>query len=139
MKPERLELEITESVLANIESTIPILKEIRGLGVRISVDDFGTGYSSLSYIKGLPIDTIKVDRSFVKDIHKNKESKEIAKAILNLANSIGLNTIAEGIELKEPVKELCEEGYGLGQGFYYNRPLKKCAFEEYMESIYEVS
>ena len=134
-----MELEITESVLVNIDSMISILKEIRGLGVRISVDDFGTGYSSLSYIKDLPIDTIKIDRSFVKDIHKNRESKEIAKASLTLANSIGLNTIAEGIELKEHVEELSEKGYILGQGFYYSRPLKKCAFEEYMESIYEVS
>jgi diguanylate cyclase (GGDEF)-like protein/PAS domain S-box-containing protein len=131
--PEKLELEITESVLANVESMIGILKEVRELGVLISIDDFGTGYSSLSYIKDLPIDTIKIDRSFVKDIHTNKESKEITKALVNLANSIGLNAIAEGIELKEHVDELSEDGYTYGQGFYYSKPLKPKTFEELME------
>src|SRR5690606_16304684 len=89
--PKRLELEITESVLVNAKNMIAIFNDIRKLGVQISVDDFGTGYSSLSYLKDLPIDTLKIDRSFVKDIHSNKESKEIVKAILTLAKSIGLN------------------------------------------------
>jgi EAL domain-containing protein (putative c-di-GMP-specific phosphodiesterase class I) len=132
LDPKHLELEITESVLADMKSTISILKEIRELGIHISVDDFGTGYSSLSYIKELPIDTLKIDQSFIKDIHTNKESKEIAKAILNLAYSIGLNVVAEGVELKEHVDELNKDGTILGQGYYYSRPLKVSAFEEYM-------
>ncbi|WP_428910778.1 EAL domain-containing protein [Niallia sp. Krafla_26] len=135
LDPQRLELEITESVLANVKSTISILKEIQKLGIHISVDDFGTGYSSLSYIKELPIDTLKIDQSFVKDIHTNKESKEIAKAIINLAHSIGLNVIAEGVELKEHVDELSKDGYILGQGYYYSRPLKVGDFENYMRTI----
>jgi diguanylate cyclase (GGDEF)-like protein/PAS domain S-box-containing protein len=139
LDPKWLELEITESVLANVKSTISILKEIQKLGIHISVDDFGTGYSSLSYIKELPIDTLKIDQSFVKDIHTNKESKEIAKAIINLANSIGLNVIAEGVELKEHVDELSKDGIFLGQGYYYSRPLKVGAFEDYMTTIHEVS
>jgi diguanylate cyclase (GGDEF)-like protein/PAS domain S-box-containing protein len=139
LDPQWLELEITESVLANVKSTISILKEIQKLGIHISVDDFGTGYSSLSYIKELPIDTLKIDQSFVKDIHTNKESKEIAKAIINLANSIGLNVIAEGVELKEHVDELSKDGILLGQGYYYSRPLKVGAFEDYMTTIHEVS
>lgn len=139
LDPDYLELEITESVLANVKSTITVLKEIRKLGVRISVDDFGTGYSSLSYIKDLPIDTLKVDQSFVKDIHLNKESKEIAKAILQLAHSIGLSVIAEGIELKEHVETLKKDGYTLGQGYYYSKPLNVEKFEQYMEMIQEVS
>lgn len=130
--PKWLEFEITESVLANIKSTVSILMEIRNLGIHISVDDFGTGYSSLSYIKEFPIDTLKIDQSFVKDIHMNKESKEIAKAIINLANSIGLNVIAEGIELKEHVDELSKDGLILGQGYYFSRPLKVGAFEDFM-------
>lgn len=134
LNPEMLELEITESVLTNVKSTIEILKEIRKLGVLISVDDFGTGYSSLSYIKDLPIDAIKVDQSFVKDIHKNKESKEIARALINLANSIGIKAIAEGIEQKEHVEQLRKDGYKLGQGFYYSRPLKSDAFEQYVKN-----
>lgn len=133
LPPNRLELEITESVLVNVKSTIAILKEIRELGVLISVDDFGTGYSSLKYIKDLPIDTIKIDRSFVKDVHINKESKEIAKALVQLANSIGLNAIAEGIELKEHVEQLSRDGYIMGQGYYYSKPLKIKDFEEYMK------
>ena len=72
LDPNCLELEITESVLADIKSTIPILKEIQKLGIQISIDDFGTGYSSLSYLKDLPIDTLKIDQPFVKDIHTNK-------------------------------------------------------------------
>lgn len=137
--PKWLEFEITESVLANIKSTVSILKEIRNLGIHISVDDFGTGYSSLSYIKEFPIDTLKIDQSFVKDIHMNKESKEIAKAIINLANSIGLNVIAEGIELKEHVDELSKDGLILGQGYYFSRPLKVRAFEDFMTTIHEAS
>ena len=134
LDPNWLELEITESVLADVKSTMSILKEIQKLGIHISVDDFGTGYSSLSYIKELPIDTLKIDQSFVKDIHTNKESKEIAKAIINLAHSIGLNVIAEGIELKEHVDELSKDGYVLGQGYFYSRPLKVEAFEDYMKT-----
>jgi diguanylate cyclase (GGDEF)-like protein/PAS domain S-box-containing protein len=137
LDPKWLELEITESMLANVRSTISVLKEIQHLGVQISVDDFGTGYNSLSYIKELPINTLKIDQSFVKDIHTNKESKEIAKAIINLANSIGLNVIAEGVELKEHVTELCKVGFILGQGYYYSRPLKVKAFEDYMGTVHE--
>jgi diguanylate cyclase (GGDEF)-like protein/PAS domain S-box-containing protein len=139
LDPKWLEFEITESVLANVKSTVSILNEIRNLGIQISVDDFGTGYSSLSYIKELPIDTLKIDQSFVKDIHTNKESKEIAKAIINLAHSIGLNVIAEGIELREHVDELSKGGYLFGQGFYYSKPLKVGAFEDFISTIHEVS
>src|SRR5690606_2941376 len=130
--PTRLELEITESVLANIKSTIPVLHEIKKLGVQISIDDFGTGYSSLSYIKEFPIDTLKIDQSFIRDIHTNKESKEIARAIIKLAKSIGLRVIAEGIELEEHVDELSKDGCILGQGYYYSKPLNVDAFEDFM-------
>ncbi|MEH7272697.1 EAL domain-containing protein [Neobacillus vireti] len=116
-----------------------ILEEIRNPGIQISVDDFGTGYSSLSYIKDLPIDTLKVDQSFVKDIHTNKESKEIARAIINLAKSIGLTVIADGIERKEHVDELIKDGYILGQGYFFSRPLKVGAFEDFMTSIHVAS
>ena len=139
MDPMRLELEITESILVNAKSAINLLKEIRELGVKISVDDFGTGYSSLSYLKELPIDTIKIDQSFIKDIHVNNDSKEIARALINLANSIGLNAIAEGIEQKEHVEQLKEDGYQLGQGYFYSKPLKPDAFEAYLKEEHEVS
>lgn len=125
LDPKFLELEVTESVFADMKSTVSILNELRNLGIQISVDDFGTGYSSLSYIKYLPIDTLKVDQSFIKDMHTNEESKAIVKGILNIANFIGLKVIAEGIELQEHVIELCKDGYKFGQGYYYSKPLKK--------------
>lgn len=132
LDPKWLEIELTESVFADLDRVVSILKEIRKLGIQISVDDFGTGYSSLSYIKELPIDTLKVDQSFVKDIHVNEESRAISQVILNLANSMGLNVIAEGIELKEHVEELSKGGYILGQGYFYSRPLKVEAFEQFI-------
>lgn len=135
LEPSCLELEVTESVFADLNSMIPILKQLRSLGLHISVDDFGTGYSSLSYIKHLPIDTLKVDGSFVKDIHTNEESKAIVKAIIHLAETIGLKVIAEGIELKEHVEALKRDGCIFGQGYYYSRPLKKEAFEEFVQNI----
>lgn len=134
LHPKWLELEVTESVLADVKSTVSILKEVQKLGLHISVDDFGTGYSSLSYIKELPVDIVKVDQSFVKDIHTNEESRAIVKAILHLAESIGLKVIAEGIELQEHVDALRNDGYILGQGFYFSKPLNMKAFEAYMNN-----
>ena len=91
----------------------------------------------MSYIKYLPIDTLKVDASFIKDVHTNEESKAIVKAVLTLANTIGLNVIAEGIEIREHVKELSEDGLLFGQGFYFSRPLKGKDFKSYIEESME--
>nr|WP_198044808.1 bifunctional diguanylate cyclase/phosphodiesterase [Lysinibacillus timonensis] len=134
LDPKFLEFEVTESIFADLENTISILHEVRNIGIQISIDDFGTGYSSLSYIKHLPIDTLKVDQSFIKDIHINQESKAIVLAVLNLAKTIGLNVIAEGIETKEHVETLSEDGLEFGQGYYYSKPLKKDAFEEFINN-----
>lgn len=103
------------------------------MGIKISVDDFGTGYSSLSYIKHLPIDILKVDGSFIQDIHSNEESKAIVNAIIALANAIGLKVVAEGIELEEHIEELKNGGCLLGQGFYFSKPMKSEAFENYLK------
>lgn len=135
LNPKWLEFEVTESVLADVKNTVPVLREIRKLGIQISVDDFGTGYSSLSYIKDLPIDTLKVDRSFVRDIHENYESKAIARAIIDLARSVGLNVIAEGVELQEQVDVLSNDGYEFGQGYYYSRPLDVESFANFVETF----
>ncbi|SOC39737.1 bifunctional diguanylate cyclase/phosphodiesterase [Ureibacillus acetophenoni] len=134
LDPKWLEFEVTESIFADLKNTVSILQEVRKLGIQISVDDFGTGYSSLSYIKHLPIDTLKVDQSFVKDIHVNQESQAIVLAVLNLAKTIGLNVIAEGIELEEHVSRLSERGLLFGQGYYYSKPLRKEAFEEFVNN-----
>ena len=127
-----MEIEITESVLVDAKSAVSILKEVQKCGIQISSDIFGTGYSSLSYIKDLPINTLKVDQSFVKDIHLNEDSRAIMLTIINIANSMGLNVIAEGIEIQEHVDELSKGSYVLDQGYYYSKPLKVEAFEHYI-------
>ncbi len=133
LDPKYLELEVTESIFADVKNAASILQELRSMGIKISVDDFGTGYSSLSYIKHLPIDILKVDGSFIQDIHSNDESKAIVKAIITLANAIGLKVVAEGIELEEHVDELKNGGCLLGQGFYFSKPMKSEAFEDYLK------
>ncbi|MEH7379059.1 EAL domain-containing protein [Bacillus sp. JJ1533] len=132
LDPKWLEIEVTESVFMDVNDAASVLEEIRQLGIQISIDDFGTGYSSLSYLKHLPIDTLKVDASFIKDIHVNEESKAIVKSVLTLATTLGLNVIAEGIEIQEHVNALNKDGLLFGQGFYFSKPLNSEAFEEYM-------
>lgn len=132
LSPQFLELEVTESIFGDIHNAASILQSLRELGIQISIDDFGTGYSSLSYIKHLPIDILKVDASFIQDIHKNEESKAIVKAIITLADTIGIKVIAEGIELQDHVKELKYSGCMLGQGYYFSKPLVTNDFEKFM-------
>ena len=132
LDPKWLEMEVTESVFMDVNDAASILEQIRQLGIQISIDDFGTGYSSLSYLKHLPIDTLKVDASFIRDIHVNEESRAIVKSVLTLATTLGLNVIAEGIEIQEHVNELNKDGLLFGQGFYFSKPLNSQAFEEYL-------
>jgi diguanylate cyclase (GGDEF)-like protein len=123
--PQSLEIEITEtSIMEHSESAIRILNDIRRLGVRVSIDDFGTGYSSLSYLKHLPIDTVKLDRSFVSGATSNPKDAALVMAVVTLAHSFNLRVVAEGIETQEQLQFLrllrCEEG----QGFLLGRPAK---------------
>ena len=133
LDPNLLELEVTESVFADVEDAANTLEEIRELGVHISIDDFGTGYSSLNYIKHLPVDMLKIDASFIRDIHENEESKAIVKAVLTLADTLGMKVLAEGIERKEQLKVLNEDGCKFGQGFLFSRPLSKDDFERFIK------
>jgi predicted signal transduction protein with EAL and GGDEF domain len=124
LDPPILRLEITESVaMANAERARDILMDLRALGVRISLDDFGTGYSSLSYLQRFPVDTLKIDRSFVVGINQNEECREIIRTILNLAQSLGLEVIAEGTETAAQVHYLEGLGCRFGQGYFFSRPL----------------
>jgi diguanylate cyclase (GGDEF)-like protein/PAS domain S-box-containing protein len=124
LDPHSLKLEITESiVMDNVESTSGTLKKLRALGVELSIDDFGTGYSSLSYLHRLPIDTLKIDRSFVSRVGENNENKEIVRTILMLAQNLGMGVIAEGVETKEQLDLLRELGCQCVQGFLVSRPL----------------
>ncbi|MDO3409672.1 EAL domain-containing protein [Saccharibacillus sp. CPCC 101409] len=122
--PALLELEITESAMMhNEEHVIEILDKLKGAGISVSMDDFGTGYSSLSYLHSLPINCLKIDRSFINKITTDKDSKAIAEMIISMAKQLGLKIIAEGVETKEQVALLQELQCYNVQGFYYSRPL----------------
>jgi len=121
LSPKRLELEITESVfLAETETNLAILHQLRGLGVSISMDDFGTGYSSLSYLRSFPFDKIKIDRSFVKDLAKRSDCVAIVRAISGLGRSLNITTTAEGVETIDQLDWLRAEGCNEVQGFLFS-------------------
>lgn len=130
LDPTCLELELTEtSIMESTEAAVKLLTQIRKLGVKVSIDDFGTGYSSLSYLKSLPIDTVKLDRSFVKGATTDPDDAALVMAIITLAHNLKLKVIAEGVETEEQVVFLrllrCDEA----QGFLYSKPLPPEAFE----------
>ncbi len=123
LDPGALELEITESVLMDqSEAGIRALRQLRGLGVRLVLDDFGTGYSSLAYLKHLPLDTIKIDRSFIVGIDEPAD-RSIVDAVIALAHGLGIGVVAEGIETAGQADRLRELGCDLGQGYLFARPL----------------
>lgn len=124
LEPYMLELEITESLLLeNSDDILSTLKNIKSVGSQLAIDDFGTGYSSLSYLKRFPIDRVKIDQSFVRDLVNNKDDLSIVKAIIALANSLHLEVVAEGVETKEQLELLRLEGCQNYQGYYYARPM----------------
>ncbi len=121
---DRLRLEITESVVMDsAEEAARILGKLQSLGVGISIDDFGTGYSSLAYLRRFPIDQFKIDRSFIHDLGQHSESEAIVMAIIRLARSLGLGTVAEGVETERQRDYLSQAGCDLVQGFFYSKPL----------------
>ena len=123
VNPSLLEVEITESSMTNVNETYSILTDLKQLGVHVSVDDFGTGYSSLSYLKEYPIDTIKIDQSFISDIAKDEKNEAIIKAIISMSHNLGLEVVAEGIEEQFQVAFLKRYHCQKGQGYLYNKPL----------------
>ncbi|MBK7704877.1 MAG: EAL domain-containing protein [Acidobacteria bacterium] len=130
-----LKLEITESVIVdNSDVVISILKQLRAMGTTLSLDDFGTGYSSLSYLHRLPIDTLKIDRSFVSQMTTKAESEEIVKTIIVLAKNLELDTVAEGIETAEQLAALSVFGCSLGQGYYFSRPMDVASATDFIET-----
>lgn len=123
LPPQRLELEITESVLlGNSEENVRTLRALKDLGVSISLDDFGTGYSSLGYLRSFPFDRIKIDKSFVHDMCDSREAMSIIRAITDLSNSLMIKTTAEGVESEEQMRRLAAEGCSHFQGYLYGRP-----------------
>ena len=124
MRPELLELEITEGmVIQNVERAVQLLTAIKAMGVRLAIDDFGTGYSSLAQIKRFPIDTLKVDRSFIREIPKDSEDKAITKAIIAMGKTLSLTVVAEGVETEEQETFLREHACDEMQGYYFSKPV----------------
>ncbi|HEX8720157.1 MAG TPA: EAL domain-containing protein [Pyrinomonadaceae bacterium] len=123
LNPRQLKLEITEgAVMDNIDTATEMLRHLRDLGVQLAIDDFGTGYSSLSYLHRFPIDTLKIDRSFVTRMANNPENVEIVRTIVMLAQVLGMDVVAEGVETREQLKLLRDLRCEYGQGYYFSRP-----------------
>ena len=134
--PSSLRLEITESVMMqDAESTIEVLGAVKALGVEVAIDDFGTGYSSLSYLKRFPVDMLKIDQSFVRELGTDKAASFLVGGVINLARSLRLVTIAEGVETPEQLLELQALGCDLAQGFHFARPQPAARMEELLGRI----
>ena len=135
ISPSCLKLEITESaVMENAERTIEMLKQLKELGVQLSIDDFGTGYSSLSYLHRFPIDTLKVDRSFVSTMEDGSENGEIVRTVISLAKTLGMDVVAEGIETIHQLHQLQILGCEYGQGYLFSRPVPREEAERLLEN-----
>ena len=133
LDPRWLELEITEGiVIKNIDNVVTKLEELRKFGVFLSIDDFGTGYSSLAYLKRFPVNKLKIDQSFIKNIHQDKDDASITDAVIRLGHSLGLMVVAEGVETKKHVTILKEKGCDVFQGYHFCRPI---AYEEFVEFL----
>ncbi len=131
LAPEYLHIELTENqIFKNTLVTIEKMRELKRLGVKIALDDFGTGYSSLGYLKNFPIDTMKIDRSFMFDIVKDNHNAAITSTIITLAENLGLNVIAEGVETEEQLAFLTARNCFIMQGYYYSRPVEAALVEE---------
>jgi EAL domain-containing protein (putative c-di-GMP-specific phosphodiesterase class I) len=130
LKPECLALEMTESsIMGNAEQTLITLRRLKNMGIGLGIDDFGTGYSSLSYLQRLPFDTLKIDGSLVRELNAGKGSIDIVRAILELARSLKLGVIAEGVETEQQLFRLRKLGCTYFQGFLFSKPVDATAAE----------
>jgi EAL domain-containing protein (putative c-di-GMP-specific phosphodiesterase class I) len=124
IRPQRLEFEITESLLMNdVPETIAVFQSLKDVGLRLSVDDFGTGYSCLAYLKKFPLDSLKIDRSFVQGLHENRDDAAICASILAMARELGLKVIAEGVEFQAQLDFLRQHGCDEFQGYLHSKAL----------------
>jgi EAL domain-containing protein (putative c-di-GMP-specific phosphodiesterase class I) len=122
--PTAIKLEITETVtMDNAERTIRVVNGLKNLGVRLSIDDFGTGYSSLSYLRRFPMDTLKIDRSFVQNLSSNPENLAIVRTIMSLARNLGMQVVAEGAETADEIEQLKALECDFGQGYFFSKPV----------------
>ncbi|HOY22692.1 MAG TPA: EAL domain-containing protein, partial [Cellvibrio sp.] len=133
--PEMIELEVTEAVATHDpESAVASMQALKNIGVTIAIDDFGTGYSSLSYLKRFPIDTLKIDIAFVRNIHTSKDDEAIAGMILALGKHLKLKVVAEGVELQEQQLLLAAKGCDIFQGYLFSKPLPAAQFGEHINA-----
>jgi len=136
IEPEYLELEITENLaLDNLDSTIAVLNEIKQLGLKLSIDDFGTGYSSLSYLSKLPVDVIKIDRSFIMPMLESPEKSELVNNLIRLGHDMGMMIVAEGVEDEQQLNVLHEFGCDVIQGYYFSPPVSAEDFLEFWRKL----
>ena len=134
--PHQMEVELTESVaMQDSEQHVTKLHALRDLGVRVSVDDFGTGYSSLAYLRNLPIDYLKIDRTFVRDMNVDRNDAAIVRAIISMAQSLHLGTVAEGIETREHASQLLALGCSTGQGYFFAKPMPSHETNELLRTM----
>ena len=132
LPPEHLELELTEgAMMVDTGRAVETLRRLKALGVRLAIDDFGTGYSSLAYLKRFPIDTLKIDRSFVRDIANNATDTAIIDTIIGLAGSLGFSVVAEGVETVEQALILMERNCRYSQGYLFCKPAAPAVFAEH--------
>lgn len=124
LDPHQLEIELTESILMrDVESTNSVLHSLSDMGIRLSIDDFGTGYSSLNYLRRFPINTLKIDKCFVNQLHTNPDDATIVQAVISMGKSLHKRVIAEGVETQQQYEFLLAENCDEGQGYYFGRPL----------------
>lgn len=133
LSPEYLEIELTESIVQDPERSVPLMEQIRAKGIRISLDDFGTGYSSLSYLKDFPLNTLKIDKTFMDNIEDGQREEAIVETIIHMAQRLGFNVIAEGIEKSSQLSLLSEKSCQEYQGYYFSPPLPAEAIEVHRE------
>ncbi|HVQ03790.1 MAG TPA: EAL domain-containing protein, partial [Burkholderiaceae bacterium] len=135
LQPDLLELEVTESsVMHNVERALQVLGSLKAMGVRLAIDDFGTGYSSLAQLKRFPIDTLKVDRSFIRELPADTEDKAIAEAIIAMGKTLSLTVVAEGVETPEQKAFLRERACDQMQGYHFSKPIAADAFAELLRT-----
>jgi EAL domain-containing protein (putative c-di-GMP-specific phosphodiesterase class I) len=117
-------VEITESTaMTDPDRTLEILRDLHGRGFRLAIDDFGTGYSSLARLRHMPVDVLKIDRAFIREVHTDRQSASMVSAIIALAQNLGMQALAEGIETLEEWRFLADRGCPLGQGYVFSRPV----------------
>jgi EAL domain-containing protein (putative c-di-GMP-specific phosphodiesterase class I) len=135
LPPHLLELELTEStLLQDVDNNLETVRQLKALGVRLSIDDFGTGYSSLSYLKRFAVDRLKIDRSFVRDVNTDADSAAIVRAVIQLARSLRLGIVAEGVETEAQLTFLQEEGCQEVQGYWFSRPLPAAELRTFLRT-----